>query len=789
MKMHMLDRKLTRDLRRLWAQTLAIALVVAGGAATFVAAVGSLRSLEETRAAYYERYQFADVFAPLKRAPKALADRIAEIPGVATVDPRIAKLALLDLPGVREPATGQFLSVPDGGEPILNRPFMRTGRMPAPGAPDEVVVSEGFAKAHAYAIGSSFSAILNGRKRSLIIVGTALSPEFIFATGPGDRMPDDRRFALVWMSEKALASAYNLDGAFSSVSVKLLRDASEAEVIKQLDALLDPYGGQAAYGRRDQYSHAYTEHGFDMLRNMSRTLPPIFLLIAAFLINLTLGRIVALEREQIGLLKALGYRGGTIAWHYVKFVVVITVIGIVIGSVAGTWLGTYITKLYQDIVHLPFLIFAASPDLHVAAALLALIAAVLGALRALREIVALPAAVAMRPPAPPRFRRLLPVRFAIHHVLSQPAMMMLRNITGHPIRALFTALGMGLSTAILIASLFLTGTMEELINVTYFMADREDATISFVEKRPLNVVEEVSRLPGVLAAEPHREVPVRIRHGSIERRVMISGRPRDADLSRIIDVDLHPVALPESGLAISSWLGQLLGAQVGDFVEVDLLEGQKRTVSLPVTALVEDYFGIQGMMNAEALARTMREAPAVNSVNLSLDVSEQGQFYDAIKRLPTVSGTALQRLSLANFREAMAIIVTAMANIYTGLAVVIAFGVVYNSARISLSERARELASLRVLGFSQGEVLRILFLELALLTLLAQPPGWVLGYGLAWTLKTKMAADVMRARLVVEHTTYALASVTVLIAAVFSAVVVRRRINRLDLVAVLKTRD
>jgi putative ABC transport system permease protein len=787
--MHMLDHKLARDLKRLWAQALAIALVVAGGAATLVAAVGSLRSLEETRAAYYERYRFADVFAPLRRAPRSLADRIAEIPGVAGVEPRIAKLALLDLPGVLEPATGQFLSVPDFGEPILNRPFMRMGRMPAAGAPDEVVVSEGFAKAHAYTLGSSFSAILNGRKRNLVIVGTALSPEFIFATGPGDHMPDDRRFALVWMSEKALASAYNLDGAFSWVSLRLLRQASEAEVIKELDGLLDPYGGQAAYGRRDQYSHAYTEHGLDMLRNMSRTLPPIFLLVAAFLINLTLGRIVALEREQIGLLKALGYRSSMIAWHYVKFVAVITVIGVVIGSAAGTWLGNYLTLLYRDIVKLPFLIFVQSPDLHVAAAMLALLAAILGALRALREIVTLPAAVAMQPPAPPRFHLLLPVRVAIQNVLSQPVVMTLRSITGHPIRALFTTLGMALSTAILIASLFLTGTMEELINVTYFMADRQDATISFVEKRPLEVVEEVLRLPGVLAAEPYREVPVRVRHGNIERRVMISGRPRDADLSRTIDIDLRPVALPESGLAISSWLAQLLRVQIGDFVEIDLLEGQKRTVSLSVTALVEDYFGIQGMMDAEALARMMREAPAVNSVNVSFDANEREKFYDTIKRLPTVSGTALQRLSLANFREAMAVFVTAMANIYTGLAIVIAFGIVYNSARILLSERARELASLRVLGFSKGEVLRILFLELALLTLLAQPPGWALGYGLAWMLKTKMAADVMRTRLVVEHATYALASGIILVAAVFSVLVVRRRIDQFDLVAVLKTRD
>lgn len=787
--MHPLDRKLLRDLKRLWAQALAIALVVAGGVATLVLAVGSLRSLEETQIAYYERYQFSDVFAFVRRAPKTLLDQIAEIPGVAAVQGRITKLVLLDIPQFREPATGQFISLPDGGQPILNRLYMRNGRMPDSGKADEVIVTEGFAEAHAFTLGSRFAAILNGRKRDLVIVGIALSPEFIYAIGPGDRMPDESRYAIVWMSEKALAGAYDLDGAFSSINLKLLRDAAERDVLTRLDALLDRYGGQAAYGRKDQTSHAYVDHGLDMLRNMSRTLPPIFLLVAAFLINVTLSRIVALEREQIGLLKAFGYSSLTIALHYVKFVVVVVVLGILIGGAVGNWLGVYVTRIYGDYYRFPFLVFVQSFDLYVLAGVLSLLAAIIGAIHALREVVTLPPAVAMLPPAPPRFRRLMPAALALRNVLSQPVVMMLRNVSSHPFRAMFTTLGMACATGIIVTTLFLSGMMEALIDVTYFMSDRQDATVSFVERRPISVVSEVKRLPGVLAAEPVREVPVRIRKGSIEKRVMIRGRPRDADLSRVVDLELRLIALPETGLAISSWLAKILAAHVGDVVEIDLLEGQRRTVSLPVVALIEDYFGMQGMMDADALARLMREAPAVNSINISVDEGMRDQFFAALKRLPIVGGVALQRVSLARFREALAVLVNTMANIYTGLAVVIAFGVIYNNTRIALSERARELASLRVLGFTPLEVMRILLLELALLTLIAQPPGWAIGYALAWMMKTNMEADVMRAPLLVERSTYAIASAIVIVAAVLSALVVRERINRLDLVAVLKTRD
>lgn len=787
--MRALDRKLLRDVARLWAQALAIALVVAGGVATMILAVGTMRSLDATRVAYYERYQFADVFATVRRAPNALADKIAAIPGVAVVDTRIEKLVPLDIPGYSAPATGQLISLPAGEQPTLNQLYLRTGRLPEQGKSDEVVVSEGFAKAHAFAPGDSFLALLNGRQRELVIVGTALSPEFVYTIGPGDRAPNEGRFAVIWIAEKTLASAYDLDGAFSTVNVKLLRNASKPEVIQRLDDLLDGYGGQAAYGRKNQTSDAYIDHGLDMFRNMSRTLPPIFLLVSAFLINLTLSRVVALEREQIGLLKALGYHNAAIAWHYIKFVLAIVVVGILIGTVVGSWLRTDLTRLYGRYYHFPFLVFAPSPDLYLLVGALSILAAAAGALHALREIVALPPAIAMQPPAPPRFHRLLPARLVFRHVLPQTVVMMLRNFTSHPVRALLTTVGMALATGILVASLFLGGTMEGLINVTFFLADRQDATVNFVEKRPESVMHDMARLPGVLAVEPLRQVPVRIRYGSVERRVILSGRPRDADLSRIIDTSLHPVLLPESGLAISAWLARILGVHIGDSVEVDLLEGQRRTVTLPVTALVEDYFGIQGMMDSGALARLLREAPAVTGVNLSLDVAQQDHFYAAIKRLPVVSSTILQRASLASFRSQMAIIVNTMARMYTALAAVIAFGVIYNSARISLSERARELASLRVLGFTQGEVLRMLLLELAFIVLLAQPAGWGVGYGLAWMLKSRMAGELMRAPLLVDRSTYLAASGIVMAAATFSGLVMRQRINRLDLVAVLKTRD
>jgi putative ABC transport system permease protein len=786
--MRALDRKLLRDLRRLWAQALAIALVIAGGVATLLLAVGSHRSLEETRNAYYERNRFADVFATAKRAPNSLEPAIVQLPGVAAVDLRIARMALLDVTGFAAPITAQVISIPDISPPVLNALYVRAGRMPDPARTNEAVVNEGFARAHSFTLGSTFFANLNGRRHELTVVGISLSPEFVYAVGPGDIMPDNNRFGIIWMSERVMAGLFDMRGAFNSVALKLLPGSSEAEVIARLDDILEPFGGTAARGRKDQVSHAFLDHELDMLNNMSRTLGPIFLLVSAFLVNLTLSRTVELEREQIGLLKAIGYSDVSIALHYLKFVALVSLLGITIGSVVGTLLGSHVTALFGEFFRFPFLIFTKSPDLYLWAALASFIAACIGAMKAIGSALALAPAVAMAPPAPPRFSHLWPSTLPPPG-LAPRTMMLLRSLWHHPVRAVLSLIGLALATGILIVSLFIADTMENLIDVTFFRADRQDATLIFGERRDSSAVRAVSRMPGVLDVEAYRDIPVRIRSGQRQRRVSLSSRPLQPRLAQIINEKLQASELPPAGIVLSEWLAHVLEVRAGDVVELDLLEGTRRTVSLPVVSLVEDYFGLRAFMNEEQLGRLLREPPLATSVRLKLDAAQSDAFYRTVKQTPVISAISLRSASLAAFRETVALLVNTMAGIYVTLAAVIAFGVVYNSARVALSERARELASLRVLGFTRNEVTVLLLIELGFLVLLAQPLGWLFGYGLAYVMKTNLAGEVMRVRLVVAPATFGLATLLILLAAMASAITVHRRVINLDLISVLKTRD
>ncbi len=531
--MPVLDRKLIRDLWHLKGQVVAIALVVGCGVAMFVMALGTLGSLEDTRAAYYERYRFGHVFGNVKRAPESLAAAIARIPGVARVETRFVKEVLLDVPGLAEPATGRLVSIPERGRPVLNDLTLRSGRYIAPGRIDDVLISEAFAEANGLAPGDYLSATVNGRKRKLRISGIALSPEYIYSLAAGVIVPDGRRFGVLWMSREALAAAFDLDGAFNSVALSLLRSVSAQEVIDRLDRLLERYGGIGAYDRDDQVSNAYLSSEMDGLRAIARIVPPIFLAVAAFLPNIAIARLVATEREQIGLLKAVGYGDAAIAWHYLKFVLAVVTLGVLLGFLGGAWLGRLVTELYTQFFRFPFLYYRLDASVFAAAAAISYTAGVVAAFGAARRAAKLPPATAMQPAPPTSYRRTLLERLAPLR-MSEPNRMILRHIARFPIRAGLTTLGVSLAVAIMVGTLFFYDAIDHMIETYYFDAHRHDASVSFVEARRDSVVQEVGRLPGALVVEPYRVVPVRLRHGHLSERTVITGLSRGGDLNRLL---------------------------------------------------------------------------------------------------------------------------------------------------------------------------------------------------------------------------------------------------------------
>ncbi|HYM01294.1 MAG TPA: FtsX-like permease family protein [Stellaceae bacterium] len=785
----MLDRKLLRDLAQMKGQAITIALVVACGVAVFVAALSLYGSLRDAQGRYYAASHFADIFASLKRAPIALEPRLAELPGAAQLETRLVFDITIDLPAVSAPLSGRIIALPERGAPRLDRLYLRGGRMPEPDSPVEVLVSEGFAKANQLRPGSTLEAILNGKRQQLRIVGVALSPEYVYANPVGDPIPDDKRFGVFWISHKALAAAFDMDGAFNDVVLSLAPGASADAVMAALDRLLEPYGGLIAYGRYHQPSNRFVSDEIEQQRIMASTIPVVFLAVAAFLVNVVIGRVVQTQRAQIASLKALGYADGAIAVHYLKFVVIVVLGGAVLGFVLGVLTGQLTMASYTRFFRFPIFTLEIEPWVPVLAACVTLVAAMGGAIASLRSVVMLAPAEAMRPPAPPIFRRMRAKRHPPFHHLPARIVLILRDMTGRPLRTGLTTLGIALSVPIVVLSLFWKDALDYMIDVQFALAERGDAVVTFTQPVSSQATREIAHMPGAITAEGFRIVPVRLHVGHLSYRTSIDGVPPAATLRRPIDAELRPVAIPSEGLLLSQRLGERLGVRPGDRVDIEVLEGERPNRELRVAGLVNDQIGLRAYMDARALNRLMREDDLVTAVALSIDHGQADRLYAALKQVPKIQTVAIKALSLRAFRETTGLLVLLMATILTAFALTIAIGVVYNSARIALQERAWDLASLRVLGFTRGEVSTLLLGETAAEMIVAVPLGLWLGYWSVRLVVDLFETEMFKVPAVIAPQSYVLAAFAVLLAAVMSALIVRHRIDHLDLVAVLKARE
>lgn len=786
--MRALDRKLLRDLRRIWAQTLAIALVLGCGIMVLVGARATQATLIETRAAYYDQQRFADVFAGMARAPASVVNRAALIPGVAQAEGRIAYQAVLDIDGMAEPASGRILSLPRDGS-VLNRPLVRQGRLPDPDRADEVALSEPFAEANGLIPGSRFRGVLNGQLRELTVTGWVLSPEFVYTIAPGAMMPDDRHYGLIWMNEAAAAAAMDMNGAVNEISLRLTRDADVHAVIAALDQVLEPFGGTGAYGRDRQVSHVFLNGELQQLGAMAAFMPPIFLIVAAFLVNMVLGRLIALERAQIGLLKAVGYGRGQIAAHYLKLALLIGVIGVLAGWGFGWWISDAMIRLYADFFRFPVIIRNWGTQDLVVSAILGLATVMLGALRAVGATLTLVPAEAMLPPAPPHFGRGVADRLLARLRFRQSTMMILRSFLRWPGRAAITLLGVSASVAVLVMSYFLFDSVAQLADSVFRQANRQQVTLTLSKPMAETVVQDVLTLPGVLRAEAAYAVPVRLVHGHRTRLTALQAHFPDAELARLVDDAGRAVTPRPGGVILPEMLAKALSLRTGDTLRLELLAAPGSVLALPVTGIIAQGMGQDAHISSAALFAAMDSAPQVNMIHLAVRSDRMQDLNAAIKQTPLIAGLSDWAEVRRQFDATLSENMLTMVGIYTLIGLLIAVGVIYNAARIQMSERSYELASLRVLGFSRFEVGYVLVGEMMLLTLLAIPLGWLLGYALAQGAVGAMSTDIVQIPFFISRRTFALAGLAVFVAALGAVLLVRRRLDRVDLAVALKARD
>lgn len=784
-----LDRKMLRELWRLRGQLLSIGLVVATAVTTLVTMRGTYEALVRGRAAYYRDYRLGDVWSSLERAPESVRQRLELIPGVAAVETRVSTYATLDLPWLDAPGQGLFISVPENRRARVDDIYIRTGRYVRPGRTGEVLVSEAFFDANHLQIGDTIRAVINGVRREMRIVGSAISPAQSYAAPPGALYPDDERYGVFWMSREVLGPALDSKDAFNEVAIRLAPGASANAVVREVDRILEPYGGLGAYGRPDQLSYKILNDEIRQNRTMGTAFPVVFLGVAAFLLNLVLSRLIATQRTEIGALKAMGYTNREIGLHYLSYSVVAVGLGTALGALGGVWTGGAMVRLYQDYFRFPSLEHQLSWPLVLLGGGISLVAAVIGGSSAVRRAARLAPAEAMRPEPPDRFTPGWVERSGLGRVLSTGGRLILRNMERRPVRALMSSLGVAFSVAILIVGLFMFDSIGLMMDLQFTVAEREDLTVSFNRDVGEEVRYDLARMPGVTRVEPYQQVPVRLHSGHREREVPITGLETDGRLRRIVSQNgrIHP--LPLEGMSLSAMLAERLDVERGDTLRVEALTGLRRTEPMVVADVVDDVLGVAAFMNVDALRRLTQEGPRVSGAYLLTDGARLPEVNDELKRAPAVASVVSPASMLASFRQQLEDSLFVAITFIVGFASIISVAVIYNGTRIALSERGRELASLRVLGFTKKEVATLLLGEQAVITILAIPIGFVIGYGLADLVVTSLNSETYRMPLLVSARTYLWTTLITLFAATASALLVRRRLNRMDLIAVLKTRE
>jgi len=784
-----LDRKLLRDLGQHKGQAGTIALVVACGIAGFLAAMGTYLALVAARDDYYSQSRFADVFVFLKRAPEWMGRRIGEIPGVAEAETRLvfdANLLFADDP---VPAAGRIVSLPDAGSPRLNRVHLRQGRLPEPGRVDEVVINDAFLAARRLRLGDSLFVVMNGKRQALRVVGTALSPEYIYAVRGMDEVPDDRRFGVLWMRRKAVASAFDMEGAFNSASLRLAPGASREAVIAESDRLTAPYGGLGALERTFQASARFIEDEIEQQGFMASTIPVILLAVAAFLLNIVLARLIAAQRNQIATLKALGYSDGAIGLHYLKYAGVVVGVGTVAGIGLGAWFGAALTQSYAPFFRFPMLAYRFEPWLIAVAVALSAAAGGLAAFNAVRQVARLPPAEAMRPPVPAFTRYGWLDRAGLFARLPARVLMVLRPMLARPWRSLLSVIALALALPIIVLGLFWRDAIDTMVDVAFGLADRATFIVVFTDPVEQRVLLELAGLPGVLKAEGYRAVPARLRAGPRTTRIALEGLPAPLDLRRPLDTRFRPLEMPAGGLLITERLAKKLGVRPGDRLIVEVLEGKRPVREVIVAGLSQDLIGLAARTELGALNRLLGEGPTLSAAAILADPRRIAELHARLKAAPKVASVVIRHEAVRTFLKTTMWLVIVFSGILTAFALAIAVGVIYNNARIALAERAWELASLRIIGFTRVEILIILLAQLAVELCLALPLGLELAYWCAVALVDAHQSDSFKIPVAISPATYGIAAGAVLAAALLSSLILRREVNRLDLVAVLKIRE
>jgi putative ABC transport system permease protein len=782
--------KTLRDVRRSRWQFLAVCVATALGVAIFIGSYGSYENLRGSYARTYEGLLMADAWFQVEDAPESVVADIRTQPGVVAAEgrliadlpvvfpghdlPRILTrlVSLPGAPGSRERPSVNDVSVVEGSY-ILDA--------------TQVLLDQAFARFNNVGVGDQVEVIApGGGTLELTVAGLVVSPEYLFAARNEQEMfSPPSQFGVAFLPYTTLASFLGMDGRISDVAIRLIAGADASVVTRQVSGVLEAYGPSQATDRTHQLSNRLLQLDLDGFRGLALVFPLLFLIVGSLAVYTLLNRLMQSQRGQIGVMRAMGYSQGAVLRHYLRFGVLVGLVGAVLGVVGGWMLADLVTRGYASSLNVPFVIVSTNWSLIAVGFCAGLGVAIVSSLLPAWSAARIPPAEAMRPPSPPHgmrspLERLLPIMRRLPYSLKLP----LRNVVRVPRRSLFTVFGVGAGVSLVLVAASLLDSFDGAVALQFDSIENYDARVDFEGAFPLAQLADVKSLQGVRSVEAIAEVRVRLSAGSRQADVLLQGLQPQADLLRVYTPG-HDRIRPGGGLLVPETLASSLGLHAGDTVSVQLLTGPTAAVDLRVDGVTAQPLGSVVISRLDTAASLLGDGESGTAMLVKVDGQDGETLRDDLDAVPGVATVKLKqdvRDYIGQFSALFIVFVTIM----LVFGVVLGFVVIFNSITISVQERQRELATMRVIGTSTGRILRVLTIENAIIGLLGVLLGIPIGLVVAGYFASLYQNDLIDMPLVIYARTYLLAASGALLTVLLAEVPAVRFVRRLNLAQATK---
>jgi len=787
-------RKLRRDLFQRKGALLALEAIVTVGVGVYVAMAAVYRDLDGARASYYRDCRLADFSVNLKRAPAWAIDEVARLPNVRAVRGRVVLGVRIQLPGRAKPIAGTAISMPGTPRPVLNDILLRSGVWFSGGRAKEAILNEAFARANGLYPGCRIRVVLLDQEHDLLVVGTAMSPEFVYLMpASGGIAPDPEEFGVLYLPEEFTRESCELEGAYNQL-IGLAHDPSRVALdnaLRQIEERLDPFGVTDSAPIQEQASARYLADELEGLRINAKILPTLFLGVAALVLNVLMGRLVTQQRSVVGTLKALGYSRGAITRHYMGFGLVVGVLGGLTGVAMGWWFQGWMLAVYGQFYAMPGIAPHLYRDVLATGFAVSIGFALLGTLRGVRYAGRLTPAEAMRPPPPERGGKVLPERIA---VLWRPLpfrwKMVVRAVFRNPFRSSVSVFASVVATALIVSTLCMVDGLDYLMRYEFERVSHQDLTVSLRDPAGIEASPELAGLPTVVATEPELVVVCDLSNGPRRKRVGVTGLPRGGLLHTPLDAAGRPVVPPDQGLVLTRKLAEVLAVRQGDTVRLRPLIARRQEADAVVVAIVDSFLGLSAYADITYLSRLLGEAWSANAFLVdSLSGSPDEALLSPLKERASVVGIAERSRALTQLHETFGEVMGTWLFLLVLFAGLIAFGSVLNAALVSLNERQREVGTLRVIGYTPGQIVQIFSGESYLLNVLGILLGLAAGIGLTHLISVAYDTELYRFPVVIHPWRLAVSAAWMVGFVSLAQLIVYRLIHKLPWLDVLKVKE